>query len=254
MSTRKILRFNRKCTVMTVMIIFFISVAMIFTVAGTVFWDDNQSTLHTQGLNAKHEGSLAGGDHALQVSMALPRGLRANSEHEHVRREESIETQVGTPSDDVADKQSNSIPADHDVLPQPFEAALSAVRTSNVREFYIALNADIFTKLTRAQVGEPVDLEFVDGTVVGGVMGTLKTYPNSLGVLKGVVDLVGQNAKMHFFTSKERTTAEILFDEKSKALVYEQSDGPAIFVEMPISDLFCSDEKVTVYHFPSSNT
>ncbi len=176
-------------------------------------------------------------------------GITSDVEHfetaaTHQAHEDSVDSVT------VADTR----PRDHDVFPALFESALTTVSNEGEAEKHIAIDATIFDQLTLASPGERVNIRFSESLMVQGVMDQLKTYPNSPDTAKGSVNLVDQNAKLNFFVSDGKTQAQILFNEKSKALVYDVSEQQTVFVEKTVSELFCSNPGV-IYplHHPANS-
>lgn len=142
---------------------------------------------------------------------------------------------VAVPGADIIAK-----PLNHDVLPQMFESALAAYGSSTGKKKHFPIYADVFSQLKASKVGDETMIELNQGLVLKGTVKSLKSYPSDPTVFSGMVELADYDAKLSFFDSASGITARILFNEKSKALVFEESpDGP-IFVESQISEMFCS--------------
>lgn len=132
-------------------------------------------------------------------------------------------------------------PINHHLLPKEFEAALSEGVAFGSEEKKFPFNPGILDELKETQLGEHVEIQLTNELTVKGVVKNLKTYSSSPDSVKGMVELTEQNAHLNFFTSDEGATAKILFNEKSKALIYEETTKGSMFVEKMVSDLFCSD-------------
>lgn len=146
----------------------------------------------------------------------------------------------------VRDLGALAKPLHHDMLPDEFEGALDAYYSSTSKKKYFPIYADVFPKLKASQVGAQTTIELTEGVVLNGTVKSLKAYPSDPSAFSGMVDLADYDAKLSFFGSADGVKAQILFNEKSTALVFEESaDGPT-FVETQISDLFCSGQG-TVY-------
>lgn len=131
-------------------------------------------------------------------------------------------------------------PWNHGVLPQQFERAL--VSDAESEERYFPTDRDAFLSLRGAEVGEEVVIGLADNVILNGTLKSLKTYEEDASLLKGVIELSDERGQIFFFRSSEKLNSHIVFNEKSVALVYEDSAAGPSYVQTPISDLFCSSE------------